>query len=50
MDALLFTHNTPLGMMARLVAGVAGFTGLSLTRSLSEPPVFEKKASIAPAL
>ncbi|CAN0584406.1 unnamed protein product, partial [Ectocarpus sp. 12 AP-2014] len=30
-----------------VVALVAGFTGLSLTRDLSEKPVFQKKASIA---
>lgn len=47
MDALPFTHNTLLVIMACLVAVVAGFTGLSLTRSLSERPVFEKKVSIA---
>lgn len=47
MDALTFTHNTLLVLMACLVAVVAGFTGLSLTRSLSERPVFEKKVSIA---
>lgn len=44
---LAFTHNMFLVVMACLVAGVAGFTGLSLTRDLSSKPVLQKKISIA---
>ncbi|MEL7167403.1 MAG: MHYT domain-containing protein [Pseudomonadota bacterium] len=44
---LAFTHNTFLVVMACLVAGVAGFTGLSLTRDLSSKPILQKKVSIA---
>ena len=47
MDAIGFTHSIFLVVMACVVAIVAGFTGLSLTRDLSEKPALEKKASVA---
>lgn len=47
MEILSFTHNGFLVAMACLVAAVAGFTGLSLTRDLSEKPISEKKIAIA---
>lgn len=47
MEFLNVSHNGFLVAMSCFVAFVAGFTGLSLTRDLSEKPVFEKKASIA---
>ena len=47
MDFLTIHHSAFLIAMSCLVALVAGFTGLSLTRDLSEKPMFQKKASIA---
>ena len=47
MEFLDFTHSGFLIGMSCAVALVAGFTGLSLTRDLSEKPMFQKKASIA---
>jgi len=47
MESLAVSHNAFLILMSFLVALVAGFTGLSLTRELSEKPMFQKKASIA---
>ncbi|MCG7574122.1 LytTR family transcriptional regulator DNA-binding domain-containing protein [Phaeobacter sp. CNT1-3] len=47
MEFLSVSHNTFLVLMSCLIALVAGFTGLSLTRSLASKPMFEKKASIA---
>lgn len=47
MDFLSVNHSAFLVAMSCLVALVAGFTGLSLTRDLSKKPVFQKKASIA---
>ena len=47
MEFLSVSHNSFLIAMSCVVALVAGFTGLSLTRDLSEKPMFQKKASIA---
>ncbi|WP_372570695.1 MHYT domain-containing protein [Ruegeria jejuensis] len=47
MEFLSFTHSGFLIAMSFVVALVAGFTGLSLTRDLSKKPMFQKKASIA---
>ncbi len=47
METLPFTHSAFLVAMACLVAAVAGFTGLSLTRELSTKPAFEKKVAVA---
>ncbi|MDP5218431.1 MHYT domain-containing protein [Ruegeria sp. 2205SS24-7] len=47
MEFLSFTHSGFLIAMSFVVALVAGFTGLSLTRDLSKKPIFRKKASIA---
>ena len=47
MDFLTVSHSSFLIAMSCIVALVAGFTGLSLTRNLSEKPMFQKKASIA---
>ncbi len=47
MEFLDVTHNGFLVAMSCVVALVAGFTGLSLTRDLSEKPMFQKKMSIA---
>ncbi len=47
MEFLTVDHSSFLIAMSCVVALVAGFTGLSLTRDLSEKPVFQKKASIA---
>lgn len=47
MDFLDVTHSGLLIAMSCLVALVAGFTGLSLTREMAEKPMFQKKASIA---
>lgn len=47
MEHLDVNHNGLLVMMSCLVALVAGFTGLSLTRDLGAKPDFEKKALIA---
>ena len=47
MEFLNVNHSSFLIAMSCVVALVAGFTGLSLTRDLSEKPMFQKKASIA---
>lgn len=47
MDFLNATHNGLLVAMSCVVALVAGFTGLSLTRDLSKQPVLQRKVSIA---
>lgn len=47
METIGFTHSSFLVAMAGVIAIVAGFTGLSLTRDLSKKHVFEKKVSIA---
>ncbi len=47
MEFLTVNHSSFLIAMSCVVALVAGFTGLSLTRDLSETPMFQKKASIA---
>ena len=47
MEVLSVSHSTFLIAMSCVVALVAGFTGLSLTRDLSSKPMFQKKASIA---
>ncbi len=47
MEFLDVNHNILLVTMSCLVALVAGFTGLSLTRDLGSKPDFEKKALIA---
>ena len=47
MDPLPFTHGMFLVAMACIVAVVAGFTGLSLTRDLSAKPVNERKIAVA---
>ncbi|MCH2095433.1 MAG: LytTR family transcriptional regulator DNA-binding domain-containing protein [Rhodobacteraceae bacterium] len=41
------SHNGFLVAMSCVVALVAGFTGLSMTRNLAAKPVFEKKVSVA---
>ena len=47
MEFLTVSQNSFLVVMSCVVALVAGFTGLSLTRDLSTKPMFQKKASIA---
>lgn len=47
MQFLDVSHNTFLIAMSVLVALVAGFTGLSMTRELAQKSVFEKKAAVA---
>ncbi|MCC1494164.1 MHYT domain-containing protein [Cognatishimia sp. F0-27] len=47
MAFLTVSHSSFLIAMSCIVALVAGFTGLSLTRDLSAKPMFQKKASIA---
>ena len=47
MELLDVSHNSLLVTMSCVVALVAGFTGLSLTRDLGSKPDFEKKALIA---
>ncbi|MFK7870358.1 MAG: MHYT domain-containing protein [Roseobacter sp.] len=47
MELLSVSHSGFLIAMSCVVALVAGFTGLSLTRDLSVKPVFQKKVSIA---
>ncbi|MFW2542340.1 MHYT domain-containing protein [Primorskyibacter sp. 2E107] len=46
MDVLDISHSGFLTAMACVVALVAGFTGLSLTRDLAKKPVFQKKVAI----
>ena len=47
MEFLDVTHSGFLIAMSGVVALVAGFTGLSLTRDLAEKPMVQKKVSIA---
>ncbi|MEP2641568.1 MHYT domain-containing protein [Roseobacter sp.] len=47
MELLEPTHDVFLIIMSCLVALVAGFTGLSLTRDLSRKPVLQRQLSIA---
>jgi NO-binding membrane sensor protein with MHYT domain len=47
MEFLSVTHSSFLIAMSCVIALVAGFTGLSLTRDLSNKPIFQRKASIA---
>lgn len=47
MELLDVSFSPFLIVMSCIVALISGFTGLSLTRDLSEKPVFQKKASIA---
>ena len=47
MELLDASHNAALVAMSCLVALVAGFTGLSLTRNLSDRPVAQRKLAIA---
>lgn len=47
MEFLTVSHSYLLIAMSCVVAMVASFTGLSLTRNLSPKPVFEKKALVA---
>jgi len=47
MEPLNAEHNALLVIMSCVVAIVAGFTGLSLTRDLSQKPLFQRQVSIA---
>ncbi|MDW3225258.1 MAG: MHYT domain-containing protein [Paracoccaceae bacterium] len=47
MELLAFDHNLLLVAMSGLIALVAGFTGLSLTRNLSDKTVAQKTLSVA---
>lgn len=47
MEFLSVQHSSLLIAMSCVVALVAGFTGLSLTRDLAEKPMFQKKVSVA---
>jgi len=47
MEWVPFSHNAFLVIMSGLVALVAGFTGLSLTRDLSAKPFVQKQVSVA---
>ncbi len=47
MEFLDVNHSGFLVAMSCVVALVAGFTGLSLTRDLAKKPMFQKKASVA---
>lgn len=47
MEFLIVSHSSFLIAMSCVVALVAGFTGLSLTRDLSSKPMLQKKAAIA---
>lgn len=47
MELLEANHNVFLVIMSCLVALVAGFTGLSLTRDLSRKPLLQRQISIA---
>lgn len=49
MEFLDYGHNIPLVVMSLFVAVVAGFTGLSLTKNLSEKSIPHRKVSIAMA-
>lgn len=47
MEFLESDHNMFLVLMSCVVALVAGFTGLSLTRELSQKPLFQRQVAIA---
>ncbi|MFQ3184683.1 MAG: NO-binding membrane sensor protein with MHYT domain [Alteromonas macleodii] len=47
MELLDISHNTPLAIASIIVAVVAGFTGLTLSKDLSKRSVFHRKGSIA---
>lgn len=47
MEFLEFNHNIFLVLMSCVIALVAGFTGLSLTRNLSQKTITQKKISVA---
>ena len=47
MGVLQAEHNTLLVIMSVVIALVAGFTGLSLTRELSKKPLLQQQVSIA---
>lgn len=47
MEFLNISHSTFLIVMSCVVAFVAGFTGLSLTRDLAAKPVLQRKLSVA---
>ena len=47
MEFLAVSHSSFLIAMSCIVAVIAGFTGLSLTRNLSSKPMFQKQASVA---
>ena len=47
METVAYSHDLFLALMACVVALVAGFTGLSLTRELSHRTLVQKKVSIA---
>lgn len=47
MEFLDVTYSTYLVVMSGIVSLVAGFTGLSLTRDLSQKPMMQKKLSVA---
>ncbi len=47
MESLSFSHNILLVVMSCIVALAAGFTGLSLTRNLSQKSLIQKKLSVA---
>lgn len=49
MEALTYSHNAWLVTMSIVIALVAGFTGLSLTRNLSEKSLQQRKVSVAMA-
>ncbi|MEL6211773.1 MAG: MHYT domain-containing protein, partial [Pseudomonadota bacterium] len=47
MQSLDFSHDPVLVAIAGVVALVAGFTGLTLTRNLSARPLGKRKAAVA---
>jgi len=47
MDIFEASHDTFLIVMSCIVALVAGFTGLSLTRELSQKPILQRQISVA---
>lgn len=47
MEWVPFSHNSFLVVMSAIVALVAGFTGLSMTRDLSAKPFVQKQLSVA---
>ncbi len=49
MEVLNYSHNALLVAMSIMVALVAGFTGLTLTRNLSDKTVMQRKVAVAMA-